>query len=126
MKKISIMEDPKGFFESLSNSQFKDILDEFGFIYEDVSEYSYHIKSVKKYIQNIKINKYTNEIMHFNLNKLMDQKENIIISENYIDIREIDSEKLFSNIESTKKTTKTKEILMENKYDFYHVELGVA
>lgn len=120
MKNISIMEDPKAFFESLSASEFQDLLDEFQFEYEDVSKERYTIKNIKKYIQNIRINKYKDESIHFHLNQLIDQKNDIKMNEFHISICGIDSEKIINNIK------KPNEILMEDKYDFYDLELGAA
>lgn len=51
-----ILDNPKEFFESLSTQEFEDLLNEFGFEYEDISDNSIYIKNIKKYTENIKIN----------------------------------------------------------------------
>ena len=50
MKNINILENSKAFFESLSTEEFDQLLDRFGFEYEDISNCSYELKLVKKYI----------------------------------------------------------------------------
>lgn len=51
-----ILDNPKEFFDNLSTQEFEDLLNEFGFEYEDISENSTYIKNIKKYTENIKVN----------------------------------------------------------------------
>ena len=48
MKEINILDNSKEFFESLSEEEFNDLLDEFGFEYEDISCYDSEVKALKK------------------------------------------------------------------------------
>ncbi|ETI91894.1 MAG: hypothetical protein Q607_CBUC00017G0014 [Clostridium butyricum DORA_1] len=51
-----ILNNPKGYFESLSSDQFEALLNKYGFQYEDISEQSSELKAIKKYIQSVKVN----------------------------------------------------------------------
>ncbi|WP_373205840.1 hypothetical protein [Clostridium tertium] len=118
MKNINILEDSKVFFENLSTDEFDKLLNRFGFEYEDISNYSYELKSVKKYIQNIKINNYANKNLYLYRNEIKEQKEKSNKKEEYF--RTADSKKIFNNI------INTRVVLTANKYDTYNVELGAA
>lgn len=43
-----ILDNPEAFFDSLSNDEFKKILDDYGFEYEDLNNYSNEIKALKR------------------------------------------------------------------------------
>ncbi|MBO3390410.1 Uncharacterised protein [Clostridium perfringens] len=61
MKDVDILFESKLFFDGLSSTELTNLLDEFGFEYEDISNFNEETKKIKKYIQNIKINEYINK-----------------------------------------------------------------
>lgn len=118
MKNINILENSKAFFESLSTEEFDQLLDRFGFEYEDISNCSYELKLVKKYIQNIKINNYINRELFLYKNELKKPKERN--NKREMSSRSLDSKKILNDMKNTRVG------LIVNKYDTYNVELGAA
>lgn len=133
MKSINILENSKEFFESLSIEEFDKLLNRFGFEYEDISNYSYELKLVKKYIQNIKINNYTNRELFLYKNEFKEQKEKNNIDSQIVGRKKVLNDRktiMYSQSLDIKKILNDRKTvgvgLIENKYDTYNVELGAA
>ena len=120
MKQFSILNDSKSFFENLNDDEMNKLLERFGFEYEDISYCTNEIKSIKKYIQNIKINLYIN------------RKKNLSISELNIIRKQEDMIDITNKSMSIPKKRILKEMifngykLVESNYDEDNVELGAA
>ncbi|NFT07929.1 hypothetical protein FDF26_12815 [Clostridium botulinum] len=50
-----ILDDPKAYFDSMSSDDFEALLNKYGFKYEDVSKQCYDVRTIKKYVQSVKI-----------------------------------------------------------------------
>ena len=59
-----ILDNPKEFFDSLSLSEFDNMLKKYGFEYEDISKQPKEVQAMKKYIQNVKISMVANNEMN--------------------------------------------------------------
>ena len=125
MKDINILDNPNEFFDSLSTEEFKNLLDEFGFEYEDISSYNNEVKTLKKYIQNIKIKIYKSRKEYINFYKL-NSTSDIKVSINTTKMEKEYFEQLLkfkSQINSNKKISKA---VQDDEYDWSSVELGAA
>lgn len=75
-----ILDNPKAYFEYMSSDEFEALLNKYGFEYEDVSQQCYEVRTIKKYVQSVKINLLSNN----NLSKHGKYIQKLSHSINYI------------------------------------------
>ena len=120
MRQFSILNDSKSFFENLNENEMNKLLERFGFEYEDISYCTNDMKSIKKYIQNIKINLYMDRKKYFSISELKFIKGEV-------DIIETPNKSMMIPKNCILKEMKFNRFqLVENDYYEDNVELGAA
>lgn len=111
-----ILDNPREFLENLSTKEFEELLNEFGFEYEDISNNSPELKAIKKYIQNLKIGKLKEtslfrnnnfsiscgESIKLSTNDLLNYSNATLIKDNEVNFKEQVSNNFNENIEDLK------------------------
>lgn len=129
MKNSNILNNSKEFFDSLSTEEFDNLLSKFGFEYEDISTCTNEIKSLKKYIQNTKINLFINRKLYSCISDLKDKEKSqkVIINNLEEKNRNFPIRLMGINLFENKKENLNKSYFdNDNEYDWNSVGLGAA